>query len=358
MTEMVGTGKLAIQIKGPAKIAPVLRPEAQSLKGQVQVKVEAVGICGSDLALWSGQHPYATYPIVPGHEIGGRIAADPEGQFEPGALVAVRPTLPCFNCPTCARGEEDRCPEVRVMGIHMDGGMAETIRVEPSQIVTLPAYLTADAAAMVEPSAVAHHMLERAGLEPGMSLAVIGTGSVGNLAILLARLQGAAAILALDILPSRLAFAESAGADHIVDGSRPGSSDRALASLPGGYDASIDLVGQPSTWSLAADLTRPGGTIVFGALPRQPQDLDLEVFYRKELTLRTSRLYGHSFAQAAKWIAEGRFDPTGMISHRIPLRRAHEAFLLAADQPGECLKILLVDDERSSSLDIQKGNQP
>jgi 2-desacetyl-2-hydroxyethyl bacteriochlorophyllide A dehydrogenase len=310
--------------------------------GDVRIAVEAVGICGSDVALWSGTHPYATYPVVPGHELGGRVLEVGAGAgFEPGQPVTVRPILTCGRCPACRERRLNHCPEVRVLGVHLDGGMADEIVVPQGTVFLVPPDVGSERAAMVEPMAVAVHVCHRAGLRRGETLAILGTGVIGLLALEVARAWEAGAVLGIDREPSRLALAAKAGADQVVDNRSVDAAEAGRALCPDGFDVVLDLVGVEATLKTALDLARRGGTIVQVALPHGPVPIDFEPFYRKELTLRATRLYADDFAEAVPLVAERRAAIDRLITHRFPLNEAAHALSLPGEFPDKAIKVMV-----------------
>lgn len=346
--KMVGATIRAVQIDAEGQLSVRQQPAAAIEPGQVRLAVAAVGICGSDVALARAEHPYAAYPVVPGHEIGAYVVEDPLGEFQAGTLVSVRPSIPCGHCPTCRAGRPNRCPSVQVLGVHLDGGFSEQLAVASEQLVPLPTAAGADAAALVEPTAVALHMVRRSEMAAGETIAVIGAGVIGSLALLVAKRVGADVGVGIDRLPNRLALNRQLGADLVIDNRKEDATSAARQLVPAGFDAVLDLVGTAETLGLAARLGRPGARIVVGALPHAPLPLDLEPYYRKELSLRTSRLYHTEFREAAEWIGRAELDPRPLVTHHFPLSQAGRAIHLAAEQPENAIKVLIHPGEDAS----------
>lgn len=310
-------------------------------QGEVRLEVEAVGICGSDVALWAGTHPYAVYPVIPGHEVGGLVIEATDPGLRRGQRVSVRPLLTCGRCDACLEGSLNRCPEVRVLGVHLDGGMAEEIVVSAATTFPVPERVPAEAAALVEPTAVAVHVVHRADLRAGDRVAVLGTGVIGLLCLQVAKAWGASFVLGVDREPSRLALASRFGADRVVDNRFENPAEVGLDLYPDGFDIVLDLVGVEETLGAALALARRGGTIVPVALPHRPVELDLEPFYRKELSLRATRLYADDFAEAVPLVADGRVDVESLVTHRFPLSEAERALSLPRDQPEQAVKVMI-----------------
>jgi 2-desacetyl-2-hydroxyethyl bacteriochlorophyllide A dehydrogenase len=334
----------AVQVLEPGRVQHIERDPTPLQDGAVRVRIEAVGICGSDVALMAGKHPYAVYPVVPGHELGGTVIdAGPGTDFAPDQRVAIRPTLSCGHCTACQAGRTNHCPDVRVLGVHLDGGMADEIVLPENLLFSVSGIMNSELAAMVEPTAVAVHLCHRAGIEAGNSVAIIGAGVIGMLAMQIARAWDAGTILAVDRLPQRLEIARKLGADIVVDNRREDTQKAAQKVCPDGFDVVLELVGREETLSDAVEMVRRGGTITMVALAHHPVTFNFEPVYRKEITLQSTRLYVDSdIEEAISLLASGQVDPGPLITHRLPLSQAAEAMALLTDHPEQAIKVLLI----------------
>lgn len=319
------------------------REQAPLNHGEVRVKIEAIGICGSDLALMVGTHPYAVYPVVPGHELAGTVLEVEEGsRLRTGQLVAIRPTINCGTCPACLAGQPNYCPDIQVLGVHLDGGMGEELVVSHDLVYPVEGELTADQAAIVEPAAVALHACRRAELTVGKSLAIIGTGVIGMLVLQIARSWGCEPVLAIDQISERLQTARSLGAENVLNNRDGDPVERSRELCPDGFDVVMDMVGNAETLEASMEMARRGGLIVPVALPHGTIEYEFELLYRKELSIVGSRLYNGDFIDAIKLIASGVVDPDPIITHRFPLTKAAEAFKTLENHPDQAIKVLLV----------------
>jgi threonine dehydrogenase-like Zn-dependent dehydrogenase len=287
-------------VQEPGVLEIIERDQPQLGEDAVRLKIEAVGICGSDVALMAGTHPYAIYPVVPGHELAGRVLETSDmNKVQVGQLVAVRPTLSCGKCSACIDHRPNHCADVRVLGVHLDGGMADEMVVPLDLVYPASGEMSADHAAIVEPTAVAVHACHRSELSSGMSLAIIGSGVI-----------------------------------DAVEGSRE--------LRPDGFDVVMDMVGRAETLVDAAEMARRGGTIVPVALPHGAINYDFELLYRKELSIVGSRLYNGDFEEALELIASGDVNPDPIITHQFPLEEASSAFSTLVDHPDQAIKILVL----------------
>lgn len=332
----------AVQITRPGRLELVSKKLEALTPGSARLRMEAIGICASDVAVLNGSHPFATYPVISGHEMAGVIEeVRGPGPFQVGQRVAVEPMVACGLCPSCRQGQPNRCDRVEVMGIQQPGGMAQRMVVDQKQLHPVPAELEAEAAAFIEPTAVAVHVCNRSGMKAGDRIAVVGTGKIGLLVLAVARARGAEAMLGVDIVPGRLRYAKLMGADWTA--LTPDDPVEAIGheAAPAGFDVVIDTAGESASFALATKLARPGGVVVPVALPPVDMPVDWRDFYRKELSLRASRMYTFEFAPAAELLATGAVPAQSLVTHRMPLSQAAAAFELAANQPEEAVKVII-----------------
>jgi threonine dehydrogenase-like Zn-dependent dehydrogenase len=286
------------------------------------VHVAAAGICGSDLHLVSAGPTAVTL----GHEFSGRL--------DDGTAVAVLPLLACGRCAACAAGEPQRCGGgSELFGITLDGGMADRVRVHPSCVRPIGSGVDIVDACLAEPLAVAVHGVHRAGVSAGHRVLVVGAGAIGLSAVAAAQAAGAD-VEVTELHGARRARAATLGARE---------ADRPAPGAPGRFDVVLDAAGTQGSLDLAISRSRPGGTIGLLACHWTPVSLGLDL-QLKEVSLVPAYLYGHhrgrvEFEEALDLLARPEIADA-LVSHRLPLDRAAEAFELAATQ--EALKVVLV----------------
>ena len=310
-------------------------------EGEVRIKVAAAGICGSDVAIFQGDLPWARLPCIPGHEFSGVIAEAADGvELAVGQKVAVNPLLSCGTCAACRADEPNHCPRLRLVGVSLDGGYAEEVIVPADLACPLPDDMPLERGALVEPTAVAVHGVNRAGLRPGDSIAVLGAGAIGMLLIQVARARGAANVIATGRVDSKLDLARRLGADRTVNTTR---EDVLAPQLRRTCDIVFDFVGSQETLYQAFHLARTGSKIVFLAAPHGQVNLRLDYteLYRRELTATVSRLYDADFHQALPLIASGQVNAAAIVTHRFPMWEVGEAMRVWQERRGEVIKILL-----------------
>jgi L-iditol 2-dehydrogenase len=319
-------------------------PSPERRPGEVRIRIERAGICGSDMAIIHGKNPFAKYPVTPGHEFSGRVAdADPDSGFREGELVTARPVLTCGQCRACLSGNHNHCADLKVLGVHVDGAYAEEIVVPEEIVKKVPGGLSADVASLAEPAAVAYHVNRRARLVPGQNVAVIGAGVIGNLIFQISKAQGADKVLATDIVEERLPLALEVGADWAIDSKQIDPIAFTQQEVDEGFDVVFDLVGTEGVVEQAIQMTRPGGTIVLIAIPHQQKlAFNYKEVFRKELELVGTRVYNDTdFEDTLGLLASGKINAERLISHWIPLNQGLEAIELVQTQPATAFKVLL-----------------
>lgn len=345
----------AMRILEPKVLAVQDVPSPLRRPGEVRIRIERVGICGSDLNIISG-YAFSTYPLTPGHEFAGRVVeADPGSPFHPGDLVTALPILTCGRCLGCHAGQANHCVDLKVLGVHCDGAYAEEI-VVPEKIVKKATGLTPEQAALVEPTAVAVHVNRRAGVLPGQTAVVIGAGVIGSLIFQVARIRGARKIIAIDRVDQRLELARSLGADWAINSATtdPVAFVRehlgACAATGGeGVDAVFDLVTVHATVEQAIQMARPGGAVTLIASPHGTADrafpINYQEVFRKELRLVGTRLYNDDdFDEALRLIGSGQLRAERLVTHRFSLDESPQAVEFLRTQPDVAFKVLLEMD--------------
>lgn len=304
--------------QAPFDVAIDERPEPQAGKGEVLVRIRRVGLCGTDYHIFAGRHPFLTYPRVMGHELAGEIESVPDGSaFGVGQVVAVNPYLDCGTCVACRRGKPNACANIRVLGVHVDGGMCELLAV-PERAVIDATGLTLDQAAMLEFLAIGAHAVARARLAPADRVLVVGAGPIGIATALFARLDGASVTL-VDTRQARLDYArDHLGVDPIVLAG-PDLSET-LDRQTGGemFDTVFDATGALSAMSQSLAFVANGGTLVLvGVAPGDLVFADPE-FHKRETTLLASRnALASDFARVIAAMRAGDIPSHALQTHSV-----------------------------------------
>jgi D-arabinitol dehydrogenase (NADP+) len=273
--------------------------------GQVLVKMEQTGVCGTDLHLHEGEFD-AVFPMTPGHETVGRVD---------GELVTVNPNKPCGRCDYCRSGRPVLCADGTGLGSSRPGFFAEYAVADEDQIFSVEG-LDLDTATLVEPTACAMHGIETLQIRPGATALVIGAGPTGLLLAQLMASSGASSVTVADRIPFKLETATRLGIDSVIDasGGAPGYD-------PSGYDIVVEATGLPSVGATCVALTRRGGTVLLYGVMRAADTVPIHPYdlFRREITVKGSYAEMTSFGAAIAALRSGRASGAGLITHRFPL---------------------------------------
>lgn len=290
---------------------------------QVLVKIKKIGICGSDIHVYHGTHPYTSYPVTQGHEVSGQIVELGEyvKDLSVGQKVTIEPQVFCGRCYPCLHGKYNLCEHLKVMGFQTTGTASEYFAVDASKITPIPEHMTYSEGAMLEPLAVTVHAAKRFPEVKGARAVVLGCGPIGILLIQSLKAMGAAEILATDISDMRLELAKELGADHVVN-TRDKDFGEALLEVygPDKADVIYECAGSDITMEQAIQNARKGSTIILVAVFGKRASVDLAKLNDSELDLNTSMMYRHEdYEDAIRFVEEGKIQLK-------PLQTAHFAF--------------------------------
>ena len=317
-------------------------PVPQPGPGEVQIRLGAAGICGSDMHYYfhGGVGSFRIRePLTPGHEASGIVSAVGTGvtRVKAGDRIAINPSRWCGQCPGCREGRENLCTNMRFLGSasvfpHMQGMFCEYFVMPERQCVPVSANVSLEEVAMSEPLSVALHSAVRAGNLLGRRVLITGSGTIGCMMVLAARLGGAAHIAITDVVDHPLSVAKLVGADQTVRIDQM-PADGKLADLIGEPDVAFEVSGAPSALSAALATVRRGGIIVqVGTLPPEGMHLLANQIMARELDVRGSFRFGNVFDTAVNAIANGRVDVKPVLSGTHPLTDAVKAITLARDK--------------------------
>ncbi len=325
----------AAQIERPEKARVIETDIPTPGNGDVLIEVACAGICGTDLHIYHGEYE-ATYPLIPGHEFSGTVAAVGDGvrRYKPGDRVTADPNIPCNRCPACQRNEPNQCENLAAIGVTRSGAFARYV-VAPEGNVFPIGELSFPAAALVEPLACVVWGLKRVQVQPGDSALIFGAGPMGCLLVQAIRHSGAAQVVITEQYPARLQLAADLGATDVVplDGQQ---EKRLKAIAPLGYDLVVDATGKPEVIEQAIAFARPRGKIwVFGVAPRgaRASFVPYDVF-RKDLSIIGSFAVNRTFQESIALIQGGAVRVEPLISHSLPLRDVGKGLEIAERDPG------------------------
>jgi L-idonate 5-dehydrogenase len=339
----------SIVIHAPRDLRVEQHAEPTPGPGQLAIRIERGGICGSDLHYYLHGGFGAVRlrePMVLGHEIAGTVAALGPGVAGPavGTPVAVNPSLPCGACRHCLAGRPNHCLDMRFYGSamrlpHVQGGFTRTLVCEAARAVPLPAGMTTELAAFAEPLAVCLHAVRQAGPMLGARVLVTGAGPIGCLAIAAARHAGAREVVVTDLTAAPLPIAARMGADRGIALAETPEALAPYAADKGYFDVVFEASGSGAALAGAIQAARPQAVVVQmglgGDIP-----LPLSALVAKEITLRGTFRFQEEFALAVEALGRRDIDPMPLLSATVPAAEAVAAFDLAADR-ARAMKVQL-----------------
>ncbi|MBE3037446.1 MAG: zinc-binding dehydrogenase [Chloroflexi bacterium] len=305
--------------------------------GEKMLQVKAVGICGSDLH-WFAEggigDAQLEHPLVLGHEFAGITDSDQR--------VAVDPAIPCRQCELCQHGHPNLCERVAFAGHGaQDGALREWMAWDERNLFPIPDSLTYADGAMLEPLGVAIHAVDLAHLKAGMTVGVFGCGAIGLLIVQLARLSGAATIIATDKLVHRVEAASTLGATKAILAEGGSEIQEVMAATGGrGVDIAFEVAGEQAAVEMSFAAVLPGGKVILAGIPANDRtSFPASVARRKGLTIKMVRRMKHTYPRAIELVSRGLVDVRSLVTHRFPLVKAAEAFAVAQRREG--IKVII-----------------
>ena len=333
---------LTISCQAPRELVAIDRPRPQRQPGEVLVRVRRVGVCGTDLHIYTGNQPYLSYPRVMGHELAGEVEeANAGAGLARGDAVYVMPYLSCGRCIACRQGKTNCCVAIQVLGVHRDGALAEYVSV-PSGFVHRAEGISLDQAAMLEFLAIGAHAVRRAAIRPGERVLVGGAGPIGLAVMLFARLRGGR-VVAIDGRADRLAFATR----HIgIERAIPlGDGDeQALSEWSEGesFDAVFDATGNPAAMERGFRFIAHGGRYVLVSIVQGELKFSDPEFHKREATLLASRnATTEDFATVLAAMRAGQVPCEALATHRLKLHELPDTFASLLDPAHGVIKAIV-----------------
>lgn len=334
----------SVQIFAPGDVRVVDIPKPQAGPGQVLLKIEYVGFCGSDLNTYRGLNPLVKLPVIPGHEIGAVVESVGPGvpeHIKPGMAVTVNPYTNCGHCPACANGRYNACEHNETLGVQRNGVMAE-FAVLPWEKIIPDEGISPRDMALVEPMSVGFHAVNRGAVTDSDTVMVTGCGMIGVGAIVRASLRGAE-VIAVDVDDDKLALARRLGAAHTINSAKEDLHER-VAEITGGrgVDVAIEAVGRPETYNACVAEAAFTGRIVYIGYAKAPVSFDTSLFVKKELDIRGSRnATPADFKAVAKYLKRGVCPVDELISAIVTPEEAAQALADWAASPAKVFRILV-----------------
>lgn len=311
---------------------------------EARVQLRMAGLCGSDLSAYRGTSPLVSYPRVLGHEVLVDILECRERPTLEGHRAVLDPMIPCGYCRACRAGRSNCCVRLRVMGVHVDGGLRETYTVELRHLHPVPMEMPDEVAVLAEPLTIAYHAVQRSGIAAGEIAVVFGAGAIGLLiARLLVRARGCRTYI-VDVDPERLKVAKRLGAAPLQG--NEASLLEALVEVTDGdlADVVFEASGNATATRTTTALVGHGGRVVLVGWNQRAVEFDTVTLMRKELSVIGSRNSFNAFPAVLRVLADGVVDSTALITHRFAMGDAAEALHVLDQNQGTVLKVLITSE--------------
>ncbi len=332
-----------VLIEKPFEIAVTDTQMPVPKEGEALLKVLYCGICGADVASYTGNQPFTTYPRIPGHEFSAQIVSIPQNDrnLKPGDIVTANPYFNCGSCYSCKRGYVNCCTDNRTMGVQRDGSFSEYI-VMPVERIYDGKGLSAKELALVEPFTISYHALHRAPVKQGDKVLVVGAGPIGLFALISAKAQGAEVYVA-DVLDGRLEKAKHFGAAGTINSAKTDIREEAMKITGGnGFDVCVEACGLSVTFMACIDCAAFAANIILIGNGKKETTFLHSILLKKELNVFGSRnSYPKDFQAVIDLIASGEVNVLDMVSDIYPMDRADEAFKALASNDGSLAKVLI-----------------
>ena len=312
-------------------------------EGEALLKVLYCGVCGADVASYTGNQPFTTYPRIPGHEFSAEIVSIPENDkgLKAGDIITANPYFNCKTCYSCKRGFVNCCTDNQTMGVQRDGSFREYI-VMPVERIYDGKGLSAKELALVEPFTISYHALHRATIKPGDKVLVVGAGPIGLFALIAAKAQGAEVYVA-DLLDGRLDKALHFGADGVINSGKTDIKEEAMKVTEGnGFDVCVEACGLPVTFLSCIECAAFAANIILIGNGKKETTFLHSILLKKELNVFGSRnSYAKDFEAVIDLIAGGKVNVLDMVSAVYPIDEAGDAFKALASNDGSLAKVLI-----------------
>lgn len=328
---------------GKIEFRQIEKPEISA--DEILMQTKRIGVCGSDIHVFHGLHPYTSYPVVQGHEVAGVVAevgSNVDG-FSVGDKITFTPQVTCGECYPCQHGMYHICETLKVMGFQTDGSGQEYFPLPAWNAIKLPDDFSLDHAALIEPISVAVHALKRGGDVQGKRVLVLGAGTIGNLTAQTAKAMGAEFVMITDVNEYKLAKAKACGIDFVINTAEE-DLDQAIATHfgPTKADLILECVGVQPTVDQAIENARKGTTIVIVGVFGEKPTVDLGLVQDRELSLVGTLMYKKSdFEKGVELISTGKMCLDNLVTHRFKFDQYLDAYHTIEESNGEYMKVMI-----------------
>lgn len=322
------------------EISDVQMPEPK--EGEALLRVKSAGICGSDIGAFRGTNGLVSYPRIIGHEIAGEVISIPENNkngIKPGDRVIVDPYLYCGHCYPCSIGRTNCCVDLKVLGVHVDGGMAEYFCHPADMLLKVPDDMPWDIIPLAEPLTIALHGIHRLNLKAGEHIAINGAGPIGLLAAMVALHYGAEPIM-IDLVKERLDFAKSLGVQYTINLREEDLVEKVSEYTNGRMaECVMEASGANSAIRATLDIVSHAGRIALTGWPKQETPIPTDMITRKEVDVRGARTSAGEFPEAIDLIYHQKVDVRRILTKVISIDEAPETIRDIEKNPGDYMKV-------------------
>ncbi|KKK43823.1 MAG: putative zinc-type alcohol dehydrogenase-like protein YjmD [Candidatus Lokiarchaeum sp. GC14_75] len=314
-------------------------------ENEVLVKIMRIGVCGSDIHVYRGEHPYTQYPITQGHEVSGRIekiGSKVQG-FKLNDKVTIQPQVVCGRCYQCTHGNYHICDDLKVMGFQTTGAASEFFAVNSEKLIKLPSEMTYEEGAMIEPCAVGVHAVLKGGDVSDFNVLVLGAGPIGNLISQTAKALGARSVMITDLSDYRLGIAEEVGIDFTINPLKQTLSEEIFKSFgPHKADLIIECVGVNETIETAIDIARKGTDIIVVGVFADNPSINLGYIQDRELRLIGNLMYQtKDYIKAIELIQSKKINLKPLMSTHFPFKDYIKAYEYIEKKKDKVLKVFI-----------------
>lgn len=322
------------------EISDVQMPKPK--EGEALLRVKSAGICGSDIGAFRGTNGLVSYPRIIGHEIAGEVISIPENNkngIKPGDRVIVDPYLYCGHCYPCSIGRTNCCVDLKVLGVHVDGGMAEYFCHPADMLLKVPDDMPWDIIPLAEPLTIALHGIHRLNLKAGEHIAINGAGPIGLLAAMVALHYGAEPIM-IDLVKERLDFAKSLGVQYTINLREEDLVEKVSEYTNGRMaECVMEASGANSAIRATLDIVSHAGRIALTGWPKQETPIPTDMITRKEVDVRGARTSAGEFPEAIDLIYHQKVDACRILTKVISIDEAPETIRDIEKNPGNYMKV-------------------
>ena len=322
------------------EISDVQMPEPK--EGEALLRVKSAGICGSDIGAFRGTNGLVSYPRIIGHEIAGEVISIPENNkngIKPGDRVIVDPYLYCGHCYPCSIGRTNCCVDLKVLGVHVEGGMAEYFCHPADMLLKVPDDMPWDIIPLAEPLTIALHGIHRLNLKAGEHIAITGAGPIGLLAAMVALHYGAEPIM-IDLVKERLDFAKSLGVRYTINLREEDLVEKVSEYTNGRMaECVMEASGANSAIRATLDIVSHAGRIALTGWPKQETPIPTDMITRKEVDVRGARTSAGEFPEAIELIYHQKVDVRRILTKVISIDEAPETIRDIEKNPGDYMKV-------------------